>query len=67
MKKADFENLLQGVRELKAARRGALPAGSVRDHRLAGSPNAFGKNVANRDRNSTRTRNTASRNTRRMP
>ncbi len=67
MKKADFENLLQGVRELNAARRGTLPAGSVRDHRWAGSLAAYGKNVANRDRNSTRTRNTASRNTRRMP
>ena len=45
MRKADFENPLQGVRELKAARRGALPAGSVRDRRWAGSPAAYGKNA----------------------
>ena len=37
MKKADFENLLQGVRELKAARRGELK-GQVRIDRIdAGS------------------------------
>jgi len=37
MKKADFENLLQGVRELKAARRGELQ-GKVRIDRIdAGS------------------------------
>ncbi len=54
MKKADFDNLLQGVRELKAARRGELPAGSVRDRRWAGSLTSFGKNAATHDMDSVR-------------
>ena len=54
MKKADFENLLQGVRELKAARGGALPAGSVRDRRWAGSLADFGQNAAVHDMASVR-------------
>lgn len=49
MKMSDFDNLLQGVRELKSARRGVLPTGSVRDHRWAVSLTAFGKNVAAHD------------------
>ena len=59
MRKADFENLLQGVRELKAARRGALPVGSVCDRRWAGSPAAFGKNVVVHGRGSGRPSSTA--------
>ena len=54
MKNADFDNLLQGVRELKAARRGALPVGSVRDRRWAGAPAAFGKNATTHDMESIR-------------
>ena len=54
MKKTDFANLLQGVRELKAARQGALPAGSVRDRRWAGALAAFGKNAITHDMDSIR-------------
>ncbi len=54
MKKADFENLLQGARELKAARGGALSAGSVRDRRWAGSLAAYAKIVAAHDMDSLR-------------
>ncbi len=53
MKKADFANLLQGVRELKAALRGKVPAGSVRERRWAGALAAFGKNVAAHDMDKT--------------
>ncbi len=54
MKKTDFANLLQGVRELNAARRGELPAGSVREHRWIGSLAAYGKNAAAHDMDSVR-------------
>lgn len=54
MKNADFANLLQGARELKAARRGALPAGSVRDRRWAGALAAFGKNATRHGKESIR-------------
>ena len=54
MKKADFANLLQGVRELKAARSGELPPGSVRERRWAGSLAAYGKNAAAHDMDSVR-------------
>ena len=67
MKKADFDNLLQGVRELKAARRSELPAGSVRDRRWAGSLAAFGKNVATHDMNSIRASIADGRKTKRAP
>jgi hypothetical protein len=63
MRKADFENLLQGVRELKAARRGALPVGSILDRHLTGSRTAFGKNVVVHGRGSGRPSSTASRRT----
>ena len=67
MKKADFDNLLQGVRELKAARRGALPAGAVRDRRWAGSLAAFGKTVAGHDMDSVRASIVAGRTKKRAP
>jgi hypothetical protein len=67
MKKADFDNLLQGVRELKAARRSALPAGSVRDRRWDGSLAAFGKNATAHDMNSVRTSIAAGRKKERAP
>ena len=67
MKKADFDNLLQGVRELKAARRRTLPAGSVRDRHWAGSLTAYGKNVATHDMDSVRASIAAGRNKKRAP
>lgn len=67
MKKADFDNLLQGVSELKAARRGKLPAGSVRERRWAGSLAAYGKNVAAHDMGSVRASIAAGRKKGRAP
>ncbi len=67
MKKADFENLLQGVRELKAARRGAVPVGTVRDRRWAGSLTAFGKNATAHDMDSVRASIAAGRKKERAP
>jgi hypothetical protein len=67
MGKADFANLLQGVRELKAARRGELPAGTVRERRWAGSLAAFGKNAAAHDMDSVRASIAAGRKKERAP
>lgn len=67
MKKVDFKDLLQGVRELKAARRGALPTGSVRDRRWAGSLASFGQNVAAHDMDTVRASIVAGRKKERAP
>ncbi|MBK8475768.1 MAG: hypothetical protein IPL39_05500 [Opitutaceae bacterium] len=67
MKKADSENLLQGVRELKAARRGDLAAGFVRDRRWAGSLAAHGKNATAHDMDSVRASIAAGRRKKRAP
>ncbi|HQF39021.1 MAG TPA: hypothetical protein PK322_07885 [Opitutaceae bacterium] len=67
MKKAYFNNFLQGVRELKAARGGALPAGSVRDRRWAGSLAAHSKNATAHDMDSVSASIAAGRTSRRAP
>jgi hypothetical protein len=46
---SEFKNLVQGIRHPKAARRGALPAGSAHDRRWAGSPASSGQNAAAHD------------------
>ena len=60
-------SLASELAAIKPARRGALPAGSVRDRHWAGSLTAYGKNVATHDMGSVRASIAAGRKKKRAP